>query len=319
MNLRHTAAGIAAVLLIASHVAAEIRTETVEYRDGDEVMEGFVAWDDSTDARRPGVLVIHEWYGLNDYARLRTRQLARLGYVAFAADMYGKGRRATNAKEAAELSGRLKEDIELMRRRGRLALEQLREHRLSDDDKLAAIGFCFGGTSVLELARSGADFRAAVSFHGGLYTPGVSDAENIRPAILVCHGADDPHVPPKEVRAFIEEMQAGEVGDWQLNMYGGAVHSFTNPGSGDDPSSGAAFNARAERRAWKAMKMLFAETIGLPKPAGDGDKGIVDYTKKYVVRPVGKAGKTTGEAVKKAAEWSWDKVTGDDQEEPEAE
>lgn len=264
--------GRALLLLLAATVPAAgaigaIHTETIEYRDGETVLEGYLAYDDSSEARRPGVLVVHEWYGLNDYVQMRARQLAEMGYVAFAADIYGKGKRATTAEDASKLAGPFRSDVSLLRRRTAAGLEVLRGRPEVQKDRIAAIGFCFGGTAVLELARSGADVQAVVTFHGGLATPDPNDARNIKARVLVLHGADDPLVKPQDVEAFEKEMRNAGV-DWQLIKYGGAVHSFTNPAAGTDPSKGAAYNALAATRAWQAMQVFFAETIGRPRQAG---------------------------------------------------
>ena len=237
---------------------AALRTTVVEYRLGETLMEGYLAYDDGYVGKRPGVLVVHEWWGLNDYARKRAEQLAELGYVALAADIYGKGVRATDVKEAGELAGRFRKDRQLLRARAAAGLDLLRHEPHTDPARLAAIGFCFGGTTVLELARSGADLAGVVSFHGGLDTPNPADATRIKGKVLVLHGADDPFVPHADVAAFEKEMRSGGV-DWQLNIYGGAVHSFTNPASGNDPSKGAAYNEKSERRSWHAMRQFFRE------------------------------------------------------------
>lgn len=258
-----TFAAILAMAFVFAGVStarAEVKTEVVEYRHGDVVLEGYLAYDDSFQGKRPGVLVVHEWNGHNPYVRKRAERLARLGYVAFALDMYGKGVRAKNAKEAAALAGIYKGDRKLMRARAAAGLAVLRNRPETDPARLAAIGYCFGGTAVLELARSGADLVSVVSFHGGLDTPTPEDARHIKGKVLALHGGDDPYVPLKQVEAFQEEMRKGGV-DWQFIAYGGAVHSFTNPESGNDPSKGLAYNERADRRSWGAMKAFFAETL----------------------------------------------------------
>ena len=237
---------------------AKLKTSVVEYKHGDTVLEGYLAYDDAVKGKRPGVIVVHEWWGLNPYARMRTEQLAKLGYIAFAIDMYGKGVIAKDAKEAAALSGIYRADRALMRARANAGLEVLKRHTLTDVRRVAAIGYCFGGTTVLEMARSGADLAGVVSFHGGLSTPNPGDARNIKGKVLVLHGADDPAVLPDQVMAFQDEMRKAGV-DWQMVSYGGAVHSFTNPEAGNDPSKGAAYNEKADRRSWEAMKMFFVE------------------------------------------------------------
>jgi dienelactone hydrolase len=251
---------LAATLLAAAAFGAraQVQTRTVEYQQGDAKLEGYLAYDAASTGKRPGILVVHEWTGINPYTRKRVEQLASLGYVAFAADIYGKGIRPATPKEAAETAGRYKSDRPLLRARVQAALAELRKQPGVDPARIAAIGYCFGGTTVLELARSGADVRGVVSFHGGLDTPTPGDAKNIKAKVLALAGADDPFVPPAQVAAFEEEMRAAKV-DWQLVKYSGAVHSFTNPGAGNDNSKGAAYNAAADRRSWAAMRAFFDE------------------------------------------------------------
>lgn len=300
-----------ATCVLLGTAGGEIQTATVEYRDGDAVLEGFLAWDDQAKTPSPGVLVVHEWWGLNDFVREKTRQLAQMGFVAFAADIYGQGNRAATSAEAAQLAGPFRTDRALLRRRAQAGLDRLRSEQRVDASKLAAIGFCFGGTTVLELARGGADLGVVVSFHGGLSTPTPAKPGEIRATVLVLHGADDPNVPPAEVAAFEQEMRTAKV-DWQLNAYGGAVHAFTNPAAGDDPSRGAAYNAVAARRAWAAMQLVFTETVGLPKPGPELSTGakVGEFTEKKIVKPTVEAGKKVGEAVKDAAEWTKEKIEG---------
>jgi dienelactone hydrolase len=247
-----------AMAMMGAETNAALRTKVVEYKDGDAVLEGYLAWDDSMQGSRPGVLVVHEWTGLGEYAKTRARKLAEMGYVAFAVDIYGNGIRPKTPQEAAVQSAIYKNDRALMRARVQVGLDVLRRDPMCDSKRVAAIGYCFGGTCVLELARSGADIAGVVSFHGGLDTPTPADAKNIKCKILVLHGGDDPHVPGKDVAAFEDEMRAGGA-DWQLVIYGGAVHGFTNLTLGNDKSKGAAYNAEADKRSWEAMKAFFAE------------------------------------------------------------
>jgi len=238
---------------------AEIKTKTVQYNDGDVVLEGFVAWDSNkTDREVPGVLVVHQWMGLTDYEMSRGKQLAELGYVAFALDIYGKDNRPTNRQEAGKLAGTFKNDRGLYRRRLKLGLEQLLAQDSVSKNQIAAIGYCFGGTGVLELARSGANINGVVSFHGGLDSPTPADGKNIKAKVLVCHGADDPFVPAADIESFKDELNKAGV-DWQMNYYSGAVHSFTQPMAGNDNSRGAAYNESADRRSWAAMQSFFDE------------------------------------------------------------
>jgi dienelactone hydrolase len=237
---------------------AAMRTETVEYKHGDVVLEGYLAYDDSVAGKRPGVLVVHEWWGINPYIKRRVEQLAKLGYVAFAADIYGKGARASTPEEAGKLAGIYRNDRKLLRERATAGLEVLGKHELTDMKKIAAIGYCFGGTTVLELARSGRDISGAVSFHGGLDTPNPEEGKNIKAKVLALHGADDPFVPSEQVAAFQDEMRKGGV-DWQMVFYGGAVHSFTNPDVDGYNLKGAAYNKKADERSWNSMQLFFAE------------------------------------------------------------
>ncbi len=244
------------VLLVPAH--AEVRTQVMEYKMGDAVLEGYLAYDDASKEKRPGVLVVHEWWGINDYIRGRAQQLAQMGYVAFAPDIYGKGKRATDADAAGKLARIYWSDRKLLRARANAGLDMLLKNQYTDSARVAAIGYCFGGTTVLELARSGAAVAGVVSFHGTLDTPDPNDAKNIKAKVLVLTGADDPNVPPNQIMAFADEMRKAGV-DWQLVMYGGAVHSFTNPQSGNDPSKGVAYNEKADKRSWQAMKDFFGE------------------------------------------------------------
>jgi dienelactone hydrolase len=242
----------------AVSVNAAIQTKTVEYKQGDTVLEGFVAWDDALPGVRPGVLVVHQWMGLTDYEKHRAEMLAQLGYVAFCADIYGKGVRPQNTQEASALAGKYKSDRQLLRARVNAGLDALRQQPLVDPGHIAAIGYCFGGTTVLELARSGAMLNGVVSFHGGLDAPSPDDGKNIKCKVLVLHGADDPLSSPQDIAALENEMRQGGV-DWQLVKFGGAVHAFTQPMAGNDNSKGAAYNEKADRRSWEYMKLFFDE------------------------------------------------------------
>lgn len=249
----------AAFLIMASLSArSEIVSKPVEYKQGDTVLEGWSVYDDAIQGKRPAVLVVHQWKGLGDYEKKRAEMLARLGYNVFAADVYGKGIRPQTPQAAGAEAGKYKNDRTLLRARVRAGLDVLMSHELTDPKRIAAIGYCFGGTTVLELARSGAEIAGVVSFHGGLGSPTPGDARNTKARVLVLHGADDPTVPPKEVAGFEDEMRQGGV-DWQLVAYGGAVHSFTDWNAGNDNSKGAAYNERADRRSWEAMQQFFAE------------------------------------------------------------
>lgn len=246
------------IFMMPTLVQAAIETRSVEYRQGNTRLVGYLAFPKDVTGPLPGILVVHEWMGLNDYAKHRADQLAELGYIAFAADIYGDGKIAANREEAGKLAGSYKNDRPLLRARVAAGLATLKAQPGAAGDKIAAIGYCFGGTAVLELARSGADIAGVVSFHGGLDTPTSQDAKNIRAKVLALHGADDPYVPADQVAAFENEMRQAGV-DWQLIVYGGAVHGFTNPANGTDNSKGAAYNALADARSWVAMQQFFNE------------------------------------------------------------
>ncbi len=245
------------ILWIATAVNAEVVSQNVEYKHKDTVLEGYLAYDDTAKGKRPGVLVVHEWWGLNDYVRTRVDKLAKLGYVAFALDMYGKGIWTDQASKAQELSGHL-QGKPILRQRARAGLEILRKNERVDPTKIAAIGYCFGGTTVLELAYSGADIAGVVSFHGGLTTPKAEDMSRIKAKILVLHGANDAFIPPEKIAAFQEGV--GKAGaDWQMIYYGGAVHSFTNPAADKKNINGLAYSPSADERSWKHMQLFFNE------------------------------------------------------------
>jgi dienelactone hydrolase len=236
---------------------AKLVTKTVEYKQGDTTLEGYLAYDDSFSGRRPGVLVVHQWMGLTDYEENRAVMLANLGYVAFCADIYGKGVRPQDYKAAGAEAAKYKTDRALLRLRVNAGLDELRRNELVDPKRIAAIGYCFGGTTVIELARSGAELNGIVSFHGGLDSPTPADGKNIKSKVLVCHGADDPFEKPEDLAAFEKEMRDANV-DWRLIKYGGAVHSFTQP-MADGSLPGAKYNERADKRSWQDMKSFLAE------------------------------------------------------------
>ena len=233
-----------------------LKTEKVNYRHGDDLLEGYLAYDDSIQVKRPGVLVVHCFRGLRDFVKERTEQLATLGYIAFALDMYGVIPK--DDQEAFALAKLYGDDRSLMRSRANAGLEVLRKHDLTDIMHLGAMGYCFGGGVVLELARSGAEVAGFVGFHANLNTPNRDDAKKIKGKVLILHGADDPLVPMNQVVAFQEEMRKAKV-DWQMIFYGNAVHAFTMPESDTYPSERVAYNEKADKRSWEAMKFFFQE------------------------------------------------------------
>lgn len=255
--MRYLIAFIMAVILCTG-VQAEIRAKTVQYRHGNAVLEGYIAYDDSIQGKRPGVLVVHEWWGLNSFAMKRTEELARLGYIAFAIDMYGEGIRASDPQKASQLAGIYLNDRALMRDRAMAGLDILLHHPLVDSQKIAATGYCFGGTTVLELARGHAPVLGVVSFHGGLSTPTPAETRYVKAKVLVLHGADDPFATKEQINTFMDEMRNSGA-DWQMIFYGGAVHSFTNPQADSFGIKGIAYNEKADRRSWQAMRQFLDE------------------------------------------------------------
>ena len=244
------------ILIITQRGMTQIHTESIDYKDGEVVLEGYIAYDESFNDVRPGILVVHEWTGLNDYTKMRCEMLAKLGYFAFAADIYGKGVRPNTPEEAGKQASIYKNDRTLLRKRINAALDEMKKQKLVNTSKIAAIGYCFGGMCALELGRSGADIKGIVSFHGTLDTPNPDDAKNIKAKILICQGGDDPFVPEKQIKSFKEEMDNANI-NYKFISYEGAVHSFTNPNSGSDPSKGAAYNEKADKASWEDMKNFF--------------------------------------------------------------
>jgi len=235
-----------------------MKSESIEYRDGDVTLRGFLAYDEQSSHKRPGILVMPEAFGLGTQAKRRAERLAALGYIALAGDPYGNGFEPKDLPEAMQYATPLRDDPVKFRQRARVALEKLASLPQVDASKLAMIGYCMGGTFSLEMARDGAALRGVVSFHGGLETKKPAEAGQIKAKILVCHGADDPFVPPAQVNAFAEEMTKSAA-DWQLISYGNTVHSFTNPDAGLVGNPGLAYNQQTDERSWKAMLTFFNE------------------------------------------------------------
>lgn len=245
-------------LIFTMNAKSEIISSDVEYKIGDVTLQGYISYDNSNQNKRPGILIVHQWKGLSDYEKMRARQLAELGYVALAVDVYGKDVRPSTPEEAGQQAGKFYGDVNLYRERLIAGLNELKMQPLVDVNNIAAIGYCFGGSGVLELARSGADIKGVISFHGGLKTTNPEDAKNIKCRVLVQHGAIDTYVPDADVTAFKREMEDAKV-DYVLTEYSGAVHSFTMESAGSDISKGSAYNEKADKRSWEAMKIFFGE------------------------------------------------------------
>ncbi len=240
----------------ASAASGEVRTKEVEYNQGETVLQGFVAWDDALKGSRPGVLVVHEWWGHNEHARDQAKRLAAAGYVGFALDMFGKGKVTTHPKEAQGFMSEAKKDPAVISARFRAALEELKKDPHVDREQLAAVGYCFGGSVVLDAARSGADLDAVVSFHGMLATEHPAEAGRIRAPILVFTGVADPFVPMEQVAAFAQEMKAAGA-KLEMVAYPGVKHGFTNPNAGEAGMDALEYNAEADKKSWAATLEFF--------------------------------------------------------------
>ena len=243
--------------LSAAPADPEIQTEPFTYQIEGKSYEGCVSRPVKLTGKVPGVLVAHDWTGFGPFVRARAEQLAKLGYIAMALDMYGQGTHAKNPEEAGKLAGPFYKDPAMFRSRAQAALKELLKQPGVDPERIGAIGFCFGGTTVLELARSGADLRAVVTFHGGLKTSQPAAAGAVKATeLLILHGADDPLVPPADVAAFKKEMEDARA-TYKFIAYPGAVHAFTNPEAGNDPSKSTAYNAQAAESAYGEMRAFF--------------------------------------------------------------
>ncbi len=234
----------------------QITTQQLTYSDADTKLNGIFFWDESLTSKRPGVLVVHGGAGLDDHAKNRARRFAELGYIAFACDMYGEGVAGSRERIMACIN-ELRSDPNKLPQRATAGLNVLRSHPLTNSH-IAAVGYCFGGMTVLELARSGAPIAGAVSVHGSLDTKRPAAPDSIKSKILVLHGALDPHVPLTQVTAFADEMKSANA-DWQLIVYGQAMHGFTHEDKWNVP--GVAYHAPSDARSWRAIESFFAETF----------------------------------------------------------
>jgi dienelactone hydrolase len=240
---------------------AAVQTKKVTHKSGDTECHGFLAWDDAVAGPRPGVLVVHEWWGLNDYARGRAEQLAKLGYVAFAADMYGEGKVAAHPTEAGQMASKVRANVQDWRKRALAALDVLKAQPQCDPTRLAAMGYCFGGSTVLQLAYSGVDLKAVVSFHGALSAASETEAKQIKATILVCHGAADTFIPEAAIKAFREALDKAGA-KYEFVAYDGVKHSFTVPDADKHNNPGLKYDKAADEDSWKRTVALFKAKFG---------------------------------------------------------
>ncbi len=246
---------------MVSSARAEVKTRTISYEYGGVTFKGHLAWDGAAKSKRPGVLVVHEWWGLNDYARKRAEQLAELGYVAFACDMYGEGKHTEHPNEAGQFATEVRKNIKVWQGRAQASLKVLTDQPQVDADKLAAIGYCFGGSTALQLAYTGANLKAVVTFHAALPVPDAEQAKAIKAKLLICHGAADRFIPEETAVKFRTALEEAKV-DYAMVYLGNAKHSFTVKDIDAKGVNGLAYNAEADRRSWQAMRLLFDEAFG---------------------------------------------------------
>lgn len=249
------------VLLAVSSAQAAVQTKQITYKHGDMDCQGFLAWDDSIEGTRPGVLVVHEWWGLDAYAKRRAEMLAKMGYIAFAADMYGEGKTVKHPADAGAMAGKVRSNVEDWRKRGMEALNVLTSQPQCDKTKVAAIGYCFGGSTVQQLAFSGADLKAIASFHGALVVPTPEQVKATKASILICHGADDTFIPAATVKSFRNALDSG-MAKYEFISYPGAKHSFTVPEADSHGVDGLKYNKEADEKSWADMQKLFKEKLG---------------------------------------------------------
>jgi dienelactone hydrolase len=259
MTTRLTLAFISLVLVFQA--SAEIISKEISYKQGDTTMKGLIAYDDSIKGERPGVLVVHEWWGHNDYARKRARMLAELGYTSLAVDMYGDGKTADHPDDAGKFSNAVGGNLPLAKARFDAAVDTLKQQPTVAKDKIAAIGYCFGGGILLNMARMGTDIDGVVSFHGSVATGSPAKKGDIKTRVRVFNGADDPFVKTEQIEAFKQEMEAADV-DYKFVNYPGAMHSFTNPDAdtfGKKFKLPLAYNAEADKDSWQQTQAFFTQ------------------------------------------------------------
>lgn len=242
----------------AANTATASQTELIEYNNGE--FQGYLVSPKNVKANTPAILMIHNWMGVSDETKYQAERFADLGFIVLTADIYGKGIRPKDQKEAGTLATKYKTDRKLFRERMNLALNFLKQQKNVNKDKISAVGYCFGGTGVIELARSGAAIKSAISFHGGLDSPSPTDGKNIKAEILAHHGAIDPYVKAEDLAAFENEMKTNKI-KYQLIKYDGAVHSFTDKGAGTDVSKGAAYNEAADKKSFETTKAFLKKMM----------------------------------------------------------
>lgn len=250
---------ITTILLLMISLTADAQLKTIAYADGEQKLEGILAQPKKELKNKAGVLLLPAWMGIDHNAKENATELAKLGYITFVADIYGVDKRPQNTKEAGQQSGYFKTNYAEYQKRIQLALDQLIKAG-ANPDKIAIIGYCFGGSGAIEAARGNLKVQGIVSFHGGLGRDAARTIAPIQPKVLILHGADDFFIPEAEIKAFQDEMNKAKA-DWQMIYYADAVHAFTHKDAGNNKTSGVAYNEKAAKRSWEAMKQFFAEIL----------------------------------------------------------
>lgn len=246
---------------LATPAPGAVQTKAISYKDGDVELEGYLAWDDAATGKRPGVLVVPEWWGLDDYAKGRAEQLAKMGYVAFAADMYGKGKLTDQPSQAREWATALRSNTEVWRKRATAGFDVLANQESVDSGKLAAIGYCFGGSTCLQLAYAGKPLKAVGTFHAALPPLKEDEARQIKPRILVCHGAADTFISDDSIKSFRAALDGAKV-DYKFIAYPGVKHSFTVPTADKRGLEGMKYDKAADESSWKELQELLKQAFG---------------------------------------------------------
>ncbi|HLA56425.1 MAG TPA: dienelactone hydrolase family protein [Flavobacterium sp.] len=247
----------AVIVMMALQTNAQLKS--VAYKEGGQNLNGYSISPKNGSSTKPGILILPAWKGIDQHSKDVAQQLSDLGYYAFIADIYGEGNYPKDNAEAGKQAGFYKKNYENYQKRIQAALDQLIKSGAKPDN-IVAIGYCFGGTGVLEAVRTGMSVKGIVSFHGGLGKDASRPATPINAKVLVCHGADDPNVPKDDISAFQQEMRDSKA-DWQMIYYANAVHAFTDPAAGNDNSKGAAYNEKADKRSWQHMLDFLKETL----------------------------------------------------------